>query len=107
VVNLIRDHRLDLMLVIGGYNSSNTCNLARICAGGLPTFHVADAECVVSADEIRHLPVGGSAETATRGWLRAEGAVAVGLTAGASTPDVIVGQVIERLGRFANPGRPR
>lgn len=107
VVTLLRDCRLDLMVVIGGYNSSNTRNLARICASGLPTFHIADAECLVSADEIRQRPVGGSAETATRGWLPHGGAVAVGLTAGASTPDVIVGQVIERLGHFANAGRPR
>ena len=46
------------MIVIGGYNSSNTCNLARICAGARPTFHIADPDCLVSADEIRHRPVG-------------------------------------------------
>ena len=54
---------LDLMVVIGGYNSSNTCNLARICAERVPTFHIADPDCLVSADEIRHRPVGAPSTT--------------------------------------------
>jgi 4-hydroxy-3-methylbut-2-enyl diphosphate reductase len=104
VVTLIRDHRPDLMVVIGGYNSSNTCNLARICAKQLPTFHIAEEACLVSQGEIRHRPVGSPAETVSRAWLPSAGPVAIGLTAGASTPDIIVGQVIETLGRFANSG---
>jgi 4-hydroxy-3-methylbut-2-enyl diphosphate reductase len=96
---------LDLMLVVGGYNSSNTCNLARICAERVRTFHIADPECLVSADEIRHRPVGApsttvSPEQASRGWLPASDPLTVGLTAGASTPNNIVGEVIERLGRY-------
>ena len=51
------------MLVVGGYNSSNTCNLARICADRVQTFHIADPECLVSPDEIRHRPVGAPSTT--------------------------------------------
>jgi 4-hydroxy-3-methylbut-2-en-1-yl diphosphate reductase len=103
---LLGERRLDLMLVVGGYNSSNTCNLARICAERVPTYHIADPECLVSADEVRHRPVGApsttvSQEQMTRGWLPASGPLSIGLTAGASTPNNIVGQVIERLGQFA------
>jgi 4-hydroxy-3-methylbut-2-en-1-yl diphosphate reductase len=105
VVALLDAQPLDLMVVIGGYNSSNTANLARICAARLPTFHIADAAAIVSADEVRHRPVGGPAEVASRGWLPALGPVAVGVTAGASTPDNIVAVAIDRLSRFAN-GRP-
>jgi 4-hydroxy-3-methylbut-2-enyl diphosphate reductase len=104
VVTLIRERAPDLMVVIGGYNSSNTCNLARICAKDLPTFHIADADCLVSPDEIRHRSVGAATEAVSRDWLRPLGPVAIGLTAGASTPDIIVGQVIEKLGRFADAG---
>ncbi len=46
VVALLRDRPIDLMVVIGGYNSSNTANLARICADRGPTFHVADPDCL-------------------------------------------------------------
>ena len=106
ITALLDEHALDLMLVVGGYNSSNTCNLARICAERVRTFHIADPECLITADEIRHRPVGAPSttmgrEATTREWLPA-GAVTVGLTAGASTPNNIVGQVIKRLEAFCS-----
>ncbi len=101
VVVLLRNEPVDLMLVIGGYNSSNTANLARICAASRPTFHIADPECLVSPGEIRHRPVGAKAEVTAAEWLPAEGPVTVGLTSGASTPDNLVGAAIARLEAFA------
>jgi 4-hydroxy-3-methylbut-2-enyl diphosphate reductase len=108
VVALLNEQRLDLMLVVGGYNSSNTCNLARICAERVPTYHIADPGCLVSADALRHRPVGApstttSQEQVSRDWLPPGSAIQIGLTAGASTPNNIVGQVIEKLSRFADP----
>jgi 4-hydroxy-3-methylbut-2-enyl diphosphate reductase len=105
VIALLDHETLDLMLVVGGYNSSNTCNLARICAEKVRTYHVADPECMSSAAEIRHRPVGAPSTTAgpedvTRGWLPESGPVAIGLTAGASTPNNIVGEVIRKLEQF-------
>ncbi len=100
VVALLAEQSLDLMIVIGGYNSSNTGNLARICAERLPTYHVADADCLMSATEIRHRPVGGLAEIADVNWLPDGRPLRIGVTAGASTPDVIVGAVIEKLDAF-------
>ncbi len=101
VISLLAAHRLDLMLVVGGYNSSNTTNLAKICAGRLPTYHIADVPALVSASEVLHKPVKGSAEAVAKGWLPATGPLAVGMTAGASTPDYIVGRVVERLSELA------
>jgi 4-hydroxy-3-methylbut-2-enyl diphosphate reductase len=97
VVALLRERPIDLMVVIGGYNSSNTANLARICAASRPTFHIADPDCLVSADEIRHRSVGSKAEVTSRGWLPATGPVGIGLTSGASTPDNLVGAAVARL----------
>ena len=105
VIDLLEHETLDLMVVVGGYNSSNTCNLARICADKVRTYHIADPDCMVSADAVRHRPVGapsttpGLEETA-RGWLPLTGSVRVGLTAGASTPNNIVGEVIRKLEGF-------
>jgi 4-hydroxy-3-methylbut-2-enyl diphosphate reductase len=101
VLRLLEEQSLDLMLVIGGYNSSNTCNLARICAGSRPTFHIADPGCLVSPAEIRHRPAGTKVEVTATGWLPAQGPVVVGLTSGASTPDNLVGEAVARLAGFA------
>ena len=102
---LLETHRFDCTIVIGGYNSSNTRNLARICGDRVATYHIAEPSCLVSRDEIRHLPqVGGvaaNAEVSTHGWLAPEGPLSVGVTAGASTPDNIVGQVIAKLVEFS------
>ena len=102
---LLDTQPLDLMLVIGGYNSSNTCNLARICAARVQTYHIAEPECLVSPEHIRHRPIGAPSttkapEVTTTGWLPTAHQVTVGLTAGASTPNNIVGQVIETLTGF-------
>jgi len=100
VVTLLRDRPVDLMIVIGGYNSSNTANLARICAASRPTFHVADPDCLVSPTEIRHRPVGSKTEVTATGWMPSAGPLTIGLTSGASTPDNLVGAAIARLESF-------
>jgi 4-hydroxy-3-methylbut-2-enyl diphosphate reductase len=102
---LLNSTALDLTIVVGGYNSSNTCNLARICADRVRTYHIADPDCLLSPAEIRHRPIGAPStasapEIHTTDWLPPRGPIIVGLTAGASTPNNIVGQVIETLARY-------
>jgi 4-hydroxy-3-methylbut-2-enyl diphosphate reductase len=94
---MLQDLSLDVLVVIGGYNSSNTTHLLEIgLARGVPTFHVADASSIESAGSIRHQPLHERAETVTPGWLR-EGPVAIGLTAGASTPNAEIERVMRRI----------
>ena len=95
------------MIVIGGYNSSNTCNLARICGTQVPTFHVADPDGLISASEIRHRDVKTKTEITSPDWLPASGPIAVGLTSGASTPDNLVELVVRRLEAFTGNGSSR
>ncbi len=87
---------LDVILVIGGYNSSNTANLAAIAARRVPTYYIDDPACLVSADAIRHRRPGGAHEVLESGWLP-WGPVSVGLTAGASTPNNKIGETVERI----------
>jgi 4-hydroxy-3-methylbut-2-enyl diphosphate reductase len=106
VIALLDEYPLDLMVVVGGYNSSNTCNLARICADRVSTYHIADPDGLISAAEIRHRPVGlpstaKGVEAVSADWVP-EGPLTIGLTAGASTPNNIVGEVIRRLDLFVN-----
>jgi 4-hydroxy-3-methylbut-2-enyl diphosphate reductase len=87
---------LDGMIVIGGYNSSNTNNLAKICSERTTTYHIEDASCIdPSAGTIRHKPVGSDAEVEVSGWLHA-GVREIGITAGASTPNNKIGEAMER-----------
>lgn len=98
---LLNDADLNLAIVIGGYNSSNTRNLAKICARKVPTYHIAAPSCLTSPAELRHLPTtttaGASAEQVQEHWLPTTGKLSIGVSAGASTPDNIVGEVISRL----------
>jgi 4-hydroxy-3-methylbut-2-en-1-yl diphosphate reductase len=88
---------LDLMIVVGGYNSSNTCHLAALVdQHGIPTYHIEDAEGLdVTTGAIRHQPIGSKSEAVTPGWLGH--ARNLGITAGASTPNNKVGETIARI----------
>jgi len=95
VLEMLDAGGLDLMIVIGGYNSSNTQALARMCAPRLRTYHIDSPGCI-EAGGIRHREIGAATETLSPGWL-GNGDVRIGMTAGASTPDSVVGEVIERV----------
>jgi 4-hydroxy-3-methylbut-2-en-1-yl diphosphate reductase len=96
VLKLIEEP-LDVMIVIGGYNSSNTTHLAAICAARVPTFHIEDALCIdPGTGGIRFLPVGAREESHRPAWLP-PGPVTVGVTAGASTPNNKIGETVERI----------
>lgn len=89
----------DIMVVIGGYNSSNTNHLAHLCREYTTTYHISDATCIdPEAGTIRHKPVldADAAEVQVDGWLP-DGSVTIGFTAGASTPNNKIGQTLERI----------
>src|SRR5574340_1147082 len=89
---------LDVMVVVGGYNSSTTISLAAICAERVTTYHVEDAACLnMERGTIRHRMIARPGETETPGWLAAPGPVRVGITAGASTPNNKIGDAIARI----------
>ena len=87
----------DLMLVVGGYNSSNTAHLAELCQSrGVRTYHVEDAGCIaVESGALRHRPIGAAEEVVATGWL--EGVRSIGITAGASTPNNKIGETVLRI----------
>ena len=102
VVELLREP-LDVMVVIGGYNSSNTMSLAALCSETVRTFHVEDADDIdPGSGTIRHRPLGAKEETEESDWLPAAGPLRVGVTAGASTPNNKIGEAVGRI--FATRG---
>ncbi len=89
------DQPLDLMIVIGGFNSSNTTHLQEIALEkGLKSYHIDGADCIAE-EQLRHKPLHGEVQI-TEHWLP-EGVITVGVTSGASTPDRMVEEVIRRI----------
>ncbi|AFY76008.1 (E)-4-hydroxy-3-methyl-but-2-enyl pyrophosphate reductase [Pleurocapsa sp. PCC 7327] len=93
--NLVEEN-LTLMLVIGGYNSSNTTHLQEIAIErGIPSYHIDSAARIGPGNRIEHKPLGKDLEV-TENWLP-DGSIVVGVTSGASTPDKIVEEAIEKI----------
>lgn len=87
----------DAMIVIGGFNSSNTRHLSELCAQTCPTRHIEDASDLLDGGRIRHLPWSEREARIEEGWLPGRRPLSIGVTAGASTPNKVIGDVIERI----------
>jgi len=99
VLRMFEETPPDVMLVIGGYNSSNTQALVRICSTKCPTYYVESPECIdPRTGALTHRALGSAASESIVDWLPKGGArVTLGVTAGASTPDSVVAKSIERI----------
>jgi len=90
------DAPLDLMVVVGGYNSSNTTHLQEIAIDRrIPSYHIDSGDRIGPGNRVEHKPLHHDL-TATEPWLP-DGPITVGITSGASTPDRIVAEVIEKI----------
>lgn len=90
------DETVDLMVVIGGYNSSNTTHLQEIAIERrIPSYHIDGPERIGPTNQIAHKQLHGELTT-TDNWLP-NGPITVGITSGASTPDRAVEETIERI----------
>jgi 4-hydroxy-3-methylbut-2-en-1-yl diphosphate reductase len=88
--------RMDLLLVVGGYNSSNTSHLAEMGEEKLPTYFVLNASRLLSPDEIKHYDLHEKSEVVERDWLP-QGRAVIGITAGASCPNNLIEETLIRL----------
>lgn len=90
------EEKVDLIVVIGGYNSSNTTQLQQIALDrGIPSYHIDTADRIKPGNRIEHKLLYGDLAV-KEGWLP-DGAIAVGVTSGASTPDKVVEEAIEKI----------
>lgn len=95
---MLQRRRPDVMIVIGGYNSSNTGHLAEMgIEKGVPTYHIDDGTCLMSKNQIRHQPIGAKENVVTENWWPRSAEPLIGITAGASTPNNKIGDVFVRL----------
>jgi 4-hydroxy-3-methylbut-2-enyl diphosphate reductase len=89
-------HKLDLVIVIGGYNSSNTSHLAEMAGTKFPTYFIRNSKKILSAHSINHYDLHKSQEVVTDNWLP-DGDITIGVTAGASCPNNLIEETIRRL----------
>lgn len=95
MLNLVEEN-LDLIVVIGGYNSSNTTQLQQIAIErGIPSYHIDSADRIGPDNRVEHKILHGNMEV-KENWLPA-GKIVVGITSGASTPDKVVEDAIEKI----------
>ena len=87
---------MDLLIVVGGYNSSNTSHLAEMGEAKLPTFFIKNAGKMISDQRICHYNLHQHEEVETANWLP-QGDITVGITAGASCPNNLIEDTIRRL----------
>lgn len=86
----------DVVVVVGGYNSSNTTNLAHVAGQYTPAYHI-QGPGQLTRTEIRHQPYGKKADETMTNWLPDKPSLTVGLTAGASTPDSVLEDVLHEI----------
>lgn len=87
---------LSLLIVVGGYNSSNTTHLTEIGEAKLPTYFIRNAAKMESAEKIIHYDIHRHQEVTTSLWLPPS-PVTIGITAGASCPNNLIEEAIIRL----------
>jgi 4-hydroxy-3-methylbut-2-en-1-yl diphosphate reductase len=87
---------LDLMVVVGGFNSSNTTHLQEIAIDrSIPSYHIDSADRIGPGNRVEHKPLHHEL-VVTENWLP-KGSIVVGVTSGASTPDKVVADIIEKI----------
>jgi 4-hydroxy-3-methylbut-2-enyl diphosphate reductase len=91
----------DLMIVVGGFNSSNTNHLAALCARSTPTYHIESAQGIDPQSGVITYKRAGTQQVEAEGDWIPDGPVQIGLTAGASTPDSLIGETAENILRGA------
>jgi 4-hydroxy-3-methylbut-2-enyl diphosphate reductase len=90
---------MDLLLVVGGYNSSNTAHLVEIAEPELPTFFIRDSSCLRSMEEISHYDLHRREEIVSRhgAWTDPAKPVTIGITAGASCPNNLIEETVLKI----------
>lgn len=91
------EREADFALVVGGYNSSNTSHIVELCEEKIKTYFISSADKILSKDIISHYDIGAGKEIISENFLPAKRPVDILLTSGASCPDAVVDQVLQKM----------
>lgn len=92
----------DFAIVVGGYNSSNTSHIVELCEEKLPVYFISGADKIISPEEIKHYNIHTSTEVSSKHWLdfNSSEPLEIVLTSGASCPDAILDEVLQKIVSF-------
>lgn len=90
----------DLVVVVGGFGSSNTRHLFELARSFCPAYFIEDAGAILSAERVQTFDPAAGRATVAENWLPAKRPLRIGVLAGASSPEVVVGEVLQRLAAF-------
>lgn len=90
----------DLAVVVGGYNSSNTSHLVELCEEKMPTYFISSADKIISNYVIHHFNIHSKTEILTENYIPSKEKVGILLTSGASCPDSVVDEVLQKIHSF-------
>jgi 4-hydroxy-3-methylbut-2-enyl diphosphate reductase len=93
-------NKADLAIVVGGYNSSNTSHIVELCEQNLPTYFISSAKEIISKNEINHFDFSHQKHLHTIDFLPLKETIDIILTSGASCPDSIVDEVLQKIVSF-------
>jgi 4-hydroxy-3-methylbut-2-enyl diphosphate reductase len=91
---------LDLVIVVGGFGSSNTRHLFELARQYAPAYFIESAQAIRGPDLLESFDIATEKPTQARNWLGEKRPLKIGVLAGASTPESVVGEVLERLAEF-------
>jgi len=104
--NGLLEHNADLAIVVGGYNSSNTSHLVELIEGKMPTYYISRSNEIMSKSTIRHYNHYADKMVVSEGFIPGKNRVDIILTSGASCPDTMVEEVLQRVLEFFESPRP-
>jgi len=99
-------HDADLVVVAGGYNSSNTSHLVELCEQKFPTYFIESVNKILDRQLIRHFDLHKKEEIVTENYIPEKAPVRIMLTCGASCPDAVVEGILVRLLSFFEGAKP-
>ena len=100
----VLDAGADMAVIVGGYNSSNTSHLVEICSQVMPSYLIAGSAELISSQLLRHFDIETKEIVETEDWLPEDPNTRIVVTSGASCPDVLMNEVVEKIAGFYGYG---
>ena len=101
----LMDTNVDLAIVVGGYNSSNTSHIVELLEEKFPTYFISSEKDITDDGNVEHFNFHESKLEFTENFLPSKTPLKIALTSGASCPDAVVDRVLQKVLTFFSESR--